>query len=71
MSDLMDRAVRMRRETLPSYRHRVSQEQYILLTCDADVAISAAEIGNATTVDRLLDRLTKVFAKLDERAGAA
>ena len=71
MSDLLRRARQMRDVTLPSYRHRLNPTDYILLTCDADVAVSAAEIGNAKTVDRLIDRLTAVFDKLDDRAAVA
>lgn len=70
MNDLETRAHTMRHHTLPAYRHRLTDEHYILLTCDADVAITAAEIGNTKTVDRLLDRLNGVFAKLDERLPA-
>lgn len=66
MNDLLARARTMREQTLPSYRPKMDENDYILATCDADVAITAAELGNGKTVDRLLDRLTKMFEKIDE-----
>ena len=65
MSDLTARAHRLRHEVLPAYRDRMDPTPYILLTCDADVAITAAGIDNAKTVARLEDRLHKTFRKLD------
>lgn len=65
MSDLMARARRLRHEVLPAYRHRMDPHPYILATCDADVAITAAEIDNAKTVARLENRLHQMFRKID------